>query len=302
MSLENRITAFDTMASRFKAIRPSKLIALHEMTPATWSNLSSAALTYLSRNLDSVETILDEKEILKRYIAQWDSIVTITPNGMIVPKRHTMLEYNLLVRAFAKVISALGIQDLIVSWHVPLNVRIKRGMACESNLKRHHPTEHIHSDSWAGESSDSVTVHIPLFGDTERNCVVFFDPPRKFEESWLKPLSSYVAGKAIAEQYKEIDFRGKKGQVVLADFSTLHRSTHLPGAAARVSIDTTFVLRKPASNEGERIHPWRENERVSPEVLNGVGETHFCLPPARLRERVMTARYCGRRSAAAEAS
>ena len=274
MSLSIRAKAFEKLSSRFVCSKPSPLIAIHKIDPKVRENLATAAAVYLSRNLSSNRLILDEQELLGTIVDKWKEIPTITPNGMVVPKRHTMLEYNALVRAFAATIATLNIADLISSWHIPLNVRIKLGAPDENNLRRHHPTEHIHSDSWAGESSESVTVHIPLFGDTERNRMVFYEPPSQFDEDWLKPLPSYQAGKDIADRYKKMDCKVQKGELVLADFSTLHSSSHFPNAGARASIDTTFVLKK-SDAVSERIHPWREGERASDELLRGIGETHF---------------------------
>ena len=66
------------------------------------------------------EFILDENALLKRFDEDYEKILNITPNGMIVPKRHTILEYNLLAQTFFIIIETLGIQDLISSWHISL--------------------------------------------------------------------------------------------------------------------------------------------------------------------------------------
>lgn len=216
----------------------------------------------------------------------WGTMKNITPNGMIVPKRNKVLEYNLVVRRFAKIINTFDIGPLVDSWHVPLNVRIKYGEADESNLRRDHPTEHAHSDSWAGESAESVTVHIPLLGDTDRNYVQMFYPPDNFEEAWLGPRATYLDGsQAVVHRYQKIDFVTPLGSVLLADFSTLHATTRFPGAGARVSIDTTFVLRKPGVS-AEVIHPWRKEERVFHKVLSGIGETHLLYFPDTVEQQV----------------
>ena len=210
----------------------------------------------------------------------------ITPNGMIVPKRDKVLEYNLVVRRFAEIINSMAIGHLIESWHVPLNVRVKYGELDPASLDRDHPTEHLHSDSWAGESAESVTVHIPLLGDVRRNCVKTAYPPSDFEEAWLGPRPTYAEGSQdIAHRYRPIDFVTPGGALLLMDFATLHASTLAPGARTRVSIDTTFVLRKLGA-VAEVIHPWRAEERVSHVVLSGIGETHLLYFPDGPGQRV----------------
>lgn len=280
MSLESRIADFGVLSGRFPCDKPSPLIAVHRIREDLWQGLRMATLLYMSRCLPGAPVIVDETELMERFVRQRGEIPNITPNGMIVPKRHTILEYNLLVRAFARVIDSLGIEDLVLSWHIPLNLRIKLSQPSAENLRRHHPTEHIHSDSWAGESNESVTTHLPLLGDTERNHLVFYDPPADFQEEWLRPLPSYADGAGIAARYSPIAFVARKGTIVLADFAGLHASSRRPGAQARVTIDTTFHLhRRRLPDQEEIIHPWRVDERAPHRVLAGLGETHLFVFP-----------------------
>jgi hypothetical protein len=231
--------------------------------------------------------ILDEEELLAWFVDQQDCIQNITPNGLIVPKRHTVLEYNALVRAFIAIIDELNIQGRISSWHIPLNLRIKYGPSSLENLGRSYPTEEVHTDSWAGESSDSVTTMLFIFGDVARNHVRYYDPPGDFQETWIGPLPSYAHGAPIAQKYSLLDYIPERGNLVLGDFATCHASTHLPDAGPRVSIDTTFALKRHlAPGEAERIHPWRVDERASHQVLAGLGETHLFFFPDTLDEMV----------------
>ncbi len=280
MSLRSRIEAFDELSRRFPCERPSKLISAYRIEEKAPRRLRVAAMLYMSKCLPGQPVILDEEKLLFELVKHQEEIKNITPNGMIVPKRYTILEYNILARTFVEIVNELNVSDFILSWHVPLNLRIKFASVSEENMKRHHPTEHIHSDSWAGESSESVTTHLPLFGNTARNRVVFYDPPPEFQEDWLKPRPSYADGATIAQKYSRIDFIPEKGCLVLADFATLHASSRFPKAGSRVSIDTTFALKRIGSHrEEEKIHPWRENERAPHQVLMRLGETHLFLFP-----------------------
>lgn len=290
MTLERRTQAFDEMSRRFACKRPSKLISIYKAPEPLWNHLRFAAMTYMSACLPGSPIIQDEKELLGLFETEQKRISNITPNGMIVPKRHLVLEYNLLVRAFARIVDSMNIQDLIVSWHVPLNLRIKFAEASADNLKRHHPTEHIHSDSWAGESAESVTTHIPIFGDADRNHMLFYDPPADFQEEWLGPRPTYLDGAEIASRYTKLPDYPKKGELAVADFSSLHASHRDPGSGTRVSIDTTFVLRKaPIPGTAEVIHPWREGERSSHCAMSGLGESHLFYFPDTMDQQVDSA-------------
>ena len=287
MSLQSRKKAFNTLASRFECERPGPLIARHKIQPALFGRLQSATALYMSKCLGKNEFIQNETELIKRFDEDYEKIPNITPNGMIVPKRHTILEYNLLVQTFSMIIETLGIQDLISSWHIPLNVRIKYGEASEENLQRHHPTEHIHSDSWAGESSESVTTMLMIFGDVARNHISFYDPPDEFEEEWLGPRPTYLDGKIVADKYSKIDLIPEKGDLLVSDFAGLHASTRLPGAQTRVTIDTTFVLKKLDDHRtAESIHEWREGERAEPEILKNLGEQSIFYFPDSANQHV----------------
>ena len=280
MDLERRWQAFDEFSRRFSCKRPSRLISVYKIEKDAFEKLRVAAAIYMSKCLGNNRIILDEEELLAVFDKKQKEIKNITPNGMIVPKRHTILEYNALVNAFINITNKLGCDDLILSWHIPLNLRVKFAEASQENLKRHHPTEHIHSDSWAGESSESVTTLIPIFGDIPRNHIRFYDPPNNFEEEWLKPRPTYLDGAGIAQKYKLNEYIPEKGDLILADFATLHASTRMPKAATRISIDTTFALKRPTKKgEKETIHPWRKEERATHEILNRLGETHLFVFP-----------------------
>jgi len=287
MSLKNRIKLFDDITSNLECSRPSPLILSYKIPDNDWEHMKHTAAVYMSKCIPGNPLILDEEELLQTFHEKQKEILNVTPNGMIVSKRHTVLEYNFMIQAFAKVINGLGINSLITSWHVPLNLRIKFNKVNEENMKRHHPTEHIHSDSWAGESADSITVMIPIFGDTNNNHVTYYEPPENFEDDWLGPLPSYADGAEIASRYKKIDFVPQKGHLILADFATLHASHREPDSGHRVSIDTTFVpIRDYKDSSKEVIHPWRENERASHDVLNSLGESHLFYFPDTVDKQV----------------
>ncbi len=288
MSLESRQKNFDILAKQFDCQRPDNLILVHKIKPELYDNLRYAAAVYLSRCLGPNEIITDEQKLLSAIMRNRESIKNITPNGMVVPKRHLNLEYNMLVRAYVNVIESLNIREMISSWHIPLNLRLKDPEMRKENMGRHHPTEDIHSDSWAGESAESVTTIIPLFGDIERNYVKYFSPPQEFEESWLGARPSYKDGADIAAKYKPIDMKQSHGYVYLADFATLHSSSREANAGPRISIDTTFALKRLSEAKGkdEVIHDWRKNERMSPDMLATIGEKCMFYFPQTLDQQV----------------
>lgn len=117
----------------------------------------------------------------------------------------------------------------------------------------------------------------------------FYDPPADFQEDWLKPLPSYAAGQEIAQKYALLDIPFEKGYIYLADFATLHSSSRMAGAKARVSIDTTFALRRSAEEEAlaeEKMHAWRKEERATQEALFEIGKTKLFVFPDSVEKQV----------------
>jgi hypothetical protein len=293
MSLQSRIERFSQMKAQFAGVADYPLIAVHRIRPDLFERLEHAICVFMSRCLPDGRLAVDEETVMAEFrrVRSIDRglIRNCTPNGMLVPKNHTILEYNAVVAAYAAIIDSLQIGPFVSSWHVPLNVRYKDGEILEENMARHHPTEHIHSDSWAGESPASVTTILPILGDAARNCVRFYAPPPDFEESWLGPLPSYRDGAHIASRYTPLDIPFEKGYVYLADFGTLHASTRLPGAEPRVSIDTTFAMRCPSDEEAEaeiKMPTWRKEERATQQDLLEIGRRKLFFFPDSVDQQV----------------
>jgi hypothetical protein len=276
MSLKSRYARFGNLVERFdpnKETLVDSLISRVRIDDRLYHNLKTAVAIYISGCLPSGQCITDENKLLEDFMLNRKKVRNCTPNGMLVPKREVLLEFNLVARAFMDVINSFNFGDLLHSWHVPLNVRYKDGHIVNGNLERAYPTEDIHSDSWAGESADSVTTMIPLFGDTERNRVDYYSPPNDFEEKWLGPQSSYKHNAKIAKKYAKIDVPYTKGFLYLADFATLHASARYLGAGSRISIDTTFAF----PVQKEKIHPWRIDERAKHKDISNVGKDTLFL-------------------------
>ena len=97
----------------------------------------------------------------------------------------------------------------------------------------------------------------------------------KGEYEWLLRVRGkgrlWLDGKVIADRYSRVNMIPEKGDLLVSDFAGLHSSTRLPNAQTRVSIDTTFVLKKTDDHRtAESIHQWREGERAEPLTLDSL--------------------------------
>lgn len=270
-ALEKREISFARIVSTLMH-RPTPLACCVLIPPLEFKLLRQAVLRYLEQSLP----ISSSTDVLHRLVRDRDQILTITPGGIVVPKRNSVLEYNLVARTFAEIVGGM-IGPLIGSWHIPPNVRVKYEDIPPKQLTRARPSERPHSDAWAGESPQSVTVHIPLFGDTVGNYVRIYAPPRDFEESWLVPLDSDDVEEVaqyeteLASRYSLVNFKCPLGSALFLDAALMHASTRLLPCSVRVSIEAPFVW-----FDAEQ-KPWlsRANEHAPPSVLLGLGATHL---------------------------
>ena len=292
--LERREAKYDELTSKFINQRPTPLIAVYKIEDSYFDILKDSVINYMSRCLPSRKQMHNEEAILSEFMklrnkevfrgGKRDLIKSCTPNGLLVPKRHSQLEYNRVVQAYTSIIQKLNIREFIESFHIPLNVRYKDPQMAPENKGRGRSTETWHTDSWAGESPASITTMIPLLGDTDNNNVLFKVPPRDFKEEWIGFRESYNEGVNEIKNYnfQECRIPYKKGNLILADFATIHASSRKDGCGPRVSIDTTFAVKRSKEEQDmaeKKMHKWRKNERISSEELYNVGASKFFYFP-----------------------
>jgi hypothetical protein len=275
MSLAEREARFQSLTSKFECKLVSGLIAAHKIKPHLLEKIQVAASNYMMKCFSKPEAITkslvaNSDSLLMEFGNQMSQIKNVTPNGLIVPKRETILEYNAFVSAFAEIIDSLNIVDFIDCWLYPPSLRFKSALFESDLLKRNYQSEHRHSEAWIPiNTSKCISVFIPILGDAEKNGVEFFTPPKDFDESWLTPQSSYKAGEEIADRFSRLEMPYRIGELYLADAATLHVTSRKPGSGPRASIDINF-LPKGASSEADRANL---RDRPQPQTLSQVGKT-----------------------------
>ena len=100
--------------------------------------------------------------------------------------------------------------------------------------------------------------------------------------------ASFAHGVSIATKYTPLEFTPQKGQIILSDFSTLHATTRKPGAGARVSIDTSFRMKRThIPGEEEFVHPTSVEEYLPGEVLVNIGRDYVFAFPDRVEDPIV---------------
>jgi hypothetical protein len=240
--------------------------------------LQHACVMYMCKSAEIPFTPFVD-EVLDYYVNNRDKLKHVTPNGLMVPKRHASLEFNLVARAFYAMLDRHGFYDLIQSWNVPLNMRIKFGPASKDHLERKFASEHIHSDAWVGENKECGTAMLLIMGDAPHNTVNFYHPSDNFSSEWLVSHDSYKdASDKFMDNYTHVPCVTHVGDLMMSDFATLHNSRADLGCGPRVSIDTTFSYVAEADN-------WR-GDRANLDIIRQVGTRYFFFFPHRVDDKV----------------
>ena len=289
MNLQQRIDIFNTLTGKFPCYRPHPLICVIKTGLA--HHIEFAAYSYLRRSVsfNGWKKISDDLSGLLDETYQWarDYSVTgfkvITPNGMVVPKQESMLEFNILARSFYGIINDLGIDDLIHSWNIPLNLRLKTGILPPGHLEKKNASEHIHSDAWAGEQLNCGTAMLIIGGDTLLNGIEFYVPPDDFSEEWLKTTDAgYVDKGDIIAKCRKLSLKLQVGDLVLSDFATLHASQKpTPLSRPRLSIDSVFAYKCP---ENEKTH--FRGLHATPHELKDIGREMLLYTKAGVEDQI----------------
>jgi len=286
--LQNRINRFDNLCSTLECFRPTPLSAIVDIEDTTFENLKTTAKIYLSKVLKSNNINLSSDEIVKKFNDQRETIPNVTPTGMILPKKYSTIEYNLLMRTFYDTVSStLKIDDKINHWHIPMHIRVKYPESIKTELQRpRHAPEHIHMDSWSSYSSFGVTCIIPLFGDLIKNSLDFWElTGETYKESWITPpIKSdefdWEKQKEIAKNYKKVEYERKPKQMFLFDASTVHATHREKGCGTRFSIDNIFIPKVSVEEKKyEKVSKERQLETRTHSKLLTIGEKELFTFP-----------------------
>ena len=248
-----------------------------------YENIKYAAINYISKSFNDEEKILTESKLLKKILRKPSKIKNLTPNGLMAPKIENSLEFNTLIKAYASIIDDLKIEHLIENFHFPANIRIKFPKPNLKNLKRKHPTETMHADTWTGAKPNWCAVHLFLLGDVKKNNIRYAYPPKNFEENWLKPVSAHKESLAISKKFKIINYTPKKGYLIFADASIIHQSYREKKAGIRISLDTGIDIKmknlKSFNNsfiDKIDVRKIRKNETITKKDFLNIGKkTYF---------------------------
>lgn len=161
---------------------------------------------------------------------------------------------------------------------------VKNKIWIEKKKLQNNSSEYIHSDAWTQlNTKKSITIFVPIYGDTDRNYVEFYSPKDKFLEEWLNPKFFSEANTDLFKSYKKTKLKYSIGNFMLADCSTLHQSVLLNNAKPRVSIDIGIIPKNTKNFEKLQNHIKKEN-------IGNIGFDSLFLFNKSIKDRIITSK------------
>jgi hypothetical protein len=228
---------FTRLAARFPTASKQRLAIDHTFDPDRFTAIRAAMLGYVSRCLGARRP-LSEAEAVAGLLEQRDTLPNYRADGLLVPKREHVVEFNLLHKAVAAAFGDLGIEDSVDVIDLPINVRVVYGKpGARRNLA--FSSAKLHSDVWAGVPVDAVVVVLPVLGAIEDITIILGELPREQELEAMRAMADYLEGKTyrITAPYPP---GMQHGHAYLADVRALHQTVRHRAEGVRVSIDFRF--------------------------------------------------------------
>lgn len=173
-------------------------------------------------------------------------LVNMTPNGMLVPKIENEIEYESVLVSFYNVLK----KHILLSNYNKIVYPVVRYKTGKDNNTRDTKSEYAHCDAWAGWSSNSTLLYLPLSGDLKNNNIRMFDIPKNINQSWLLPKNFKVAQHEEVQHCNMLEHLPEYGYLYIMDISVVHQTIRLKNSNDRLSIDIPIFLKFKDNNVG----------------------------------------------------
>lgn len=241
MSLLYRKKRINKICKHWNLKKNHDLMASHKLDKKIFSNFKLKIKLYISRALN-INYENDDKAFIKKVNSARSNRLNVTPNGAVVPKKEFQLEYNMILRDWCDIIKNLikNKPGLITRFRTTPNIRIKYGKELNDNLGRGLSTSLPHSDAWV-EGPWGMNCFFPLFGDSENNNLVYYEP-KTFNEKMISTAATYTEMQWVMKYYRKIKIKPQIGSIYFSDYALVHNTFRNKNAGTRISIDTTIFV------------------------------------------------------------
>ena len=239
-------------------LKGDRLIKKKKIKPELFHNLQVACYKYITTNMIEHDIFPNTfsggmSDLVTTYAKDIIGMTSVTPNGVIRPKKETLSEFNSIQNALGLILD--DAQITAKKCRVPLSIRIVTSDDDPKILERPRSNHKLHSDFWTGAVCD-FAILLPVFGTLDTIDVAFGEA-QGFDESFLQEVTNYSDGRKLYKNFLEYETRMELGSMFFQDIFCLH-GTRRTGKGARVSIDFTLQ-----SEEYENtIKPYYSNQQI----------------------------------------
>jgi hypothetical protein len=234
---------------------------------------------YFQKEYDELQTIDD---FVKSYEEDIKVLPNITPNGLVLSKVETSCSYNQILKTAGKIIGYLGIAGNIDSIHFPVNIRLRWGSPDDYTLSRPYASTKWHSDIWAGESSENIMIHIPIFGDFKNNGISIAESQDGFFPDFVRHLDDYDEGNVITENTNSRNMEMEIGKAYMLDSFLLHKTNYV-NPSFRAILSFPVVPRIKLASDIYH-NPRRDENYLDVETWMQIGRKYFVTTSSRLEK------------------
>jgi hypothetical protein len=272
-TLKYRKTRFANLFKDKDFIKFRNLIGFKKIENNQFNKIQNLCLDFILSSFDikiskqSMQQSTNNK--LNLILKNIKKLYSITSNGFIIPKSHSQLEYNLLLKSFYNLFNQSSLKNKIKYWQEPIGICIKYYDESNKEKKKrgrfYHQTSNAHIESWAGYSSWGINTLLPIFGNTKENYTEFFEPKNNFNDYEVNN-----AKKGNFEKIKNLNYKNNPinsifknhyhcGNIICWDNVFLHKTKIKNKKSFRIFIVNQFIPHLKKSEQSiEKISKFRK--------------------------------------------
>lgn len=262
------------------AVKP--LMVEHIFTPEEFDTLRTYVNIYLYNSLVSMRPgrYAMAPDFLHLYEAEIAALPNITPNGLLLPKKHNFLAYNMIYQHLVPIVEKMQLTD-IAQIQRSINIRIINGEPNNFADSRPRSSTVLHSDIWAGEFANHFTLQIPMAGDMGKNGINLSEPGANFFPKYVRALDDFRDGAEVKDDATPYDVPLQVGRGYFMDSFLLHQ-TRKGGSGLRLNVSITFIMKSRVSSDLVYTTE-RQDEYVDAEKWMGFGRDRIVTTQAEAR-------------------
>lgn len=281
ITLNYRKTRFKNLFRDKDFVKFKNLIGFKRIEKNQFNKIQNLCLDFILSSFDiklSQKTPIGTNNKLNLILKNIKKLYSITSNGFIIPKSHSQLEYNLLLKSFYNLFNEYSLKNKIKYWQEPIGICVKYYDEANKEKKKsgrfYHQTSNAHIESWAGYSSWGINTLLPIFGNTKENYTEFFEPKNNFNDYEVNNVKE-----KNLEKIKNINYKNKPinsifknnyqcGTLICWDNIFLHKTKIKNKKSFRIFIVNQFIpfLTK-TEKKVEKISKFRKKNLLLHKIL-----------------------------------